>query len=303
MNYRDSGCKVSYRNISSTPFSNRMAVEIRWSKPQDIPHPAPLNVISFQSDSRLTLIAMTSISTPTVLQSEAYVSTVALFLLFAHSPKESKASMRLPPIWKDLWTEFSEFKKEHEDSIDKQEFRDIQKLLQEMSHGFEDDVVLTSNFRKRNGTNDASTESKATDARQKEDAQISDHLIKLWTEKSSTPSFQKMARGRAKLPIWGYRKEILDTLADHQAVIICSETGSGKSTQIPSFILENELASGRSCKVYVTEPRRISAISLARRVSEELGERKNDIGTLSSLIGYAIRLESKISASSRLIFA
>lgn len=302
MDYRDSGCKVSYRNISSSTFSNRMAVEIRWSKSQDMPQPIPLSMISFKSDSRLTLISMASISTPTVLQSEAYVSTVALFLLFAHSPKESKAHMRLPAVWRDLWTELSEYKKEHENSLDKEEFRGIQKLLRETTHGFEDDVVLTNNFRKRNGTNDAA-EPDVIDVRRKEDSQNSDRLIKLWNEKCSTPSFQKMMRERAKLPISDYRREILDPLAAHQAVIICSETGSGKSTQIPSFILENELLSGRACKVYVTEPRRISAISLARRVSEELGERKNDIGTLSSLVGYAIRLESKISASTRLIFA
>jgi ATP-dependent RNA helicase DHX29 len=55
--------------------------------------------------------------------------------------------------------------------------------------------------------------------------------------------------------------------------------------------------------VYVTEPRRISAISLARRVSEELGESKNDVGTNRSLIGFAVRLESKISSATRLVYA
>ena len=72
---------------------------------------------------------------------------------------------------------------------------------------------------------------------------------------------------------------------------------------MPAYILEQELSKGRSCKIYCTEPRRISAISLARRVSEELGERKGDIGTLRSLVGYAIRLESQISDQSRLIYA
>ena len=245
---------------------------------------------------------MASISTPTVLQSEAYISTVALFLLFAHLPKESKAHMRLPGVWRDLWTELSEVKKEHESEADKEAFKGIQKLLQENAHKFEDDVVLTNNFKKRNGNN-SSEEATATDFRPKDDGQNSDRLRKLWTDRSSTPSYQHMARSRATLPIWGYKQDILDTLGAHQAVIICSETGSGKSTQIPSFILENELLSGRSCKVYVTEPRRISAISLARRVSEELGERKNDIGTASSLVGYAIRLESKVTSSTRLVFA
>jgi ATP-dependent RNA helicase DHX29 len=60
---------------------------------------------------------------------------------------------------------------------------------------------------------------------------------------------------------------------------------------------------GEPCKIYCTEPRRISAISLARRVSEELGERKNDLGTSRSLVGYAIRLESNTTKETRLVYA
>lgn len=84
---------------------------------------------------------------------------------------------------------------------------------------------------------------------------------------------------------------------------ITNEYYSGKSTQVPSFILEHQLSNGKPCKIYCTEPRRISAISLARRVSEELGERKNDLGTSRSLIGYAIRLESNTSKETRLVYA
>ncbi|KAI4251414.1 MAG: hypothetical protein L6R42_008394 [Xanthoria sp. 1 TBL-2021] len=112
-----------------------------------------------------------------------------------------------------------------------------------------------------------------------------------------------MMRQRKNLPIWGFKEEILQTILGHQTVIVCGETGCGKSTQVPSFILEHELSLGRACKVYCTEPRRISAISLARRVSEELGERKSDVGTSRSLVGYAIRLESKLVRETRLVYA
>ena len=84
---------------------------------------------------------------------------------------------------------------------------------------------------------------------------------------------------------------------------LCIITTSTHRDPVPAYILENELSNGRSCKVYCTEPRRISAISLARRVSEELGERKGDVGTLHSLVGYAIRLESRISPQTRLVYA
>ena len=78
---------------------------------------------------------------------------------------------------------------------------------------------------------------------------------------------------------------------------------SGKSTQVPAYLLEYELSRGRPCKIYCTEPRRISAVSLARRVSEELGESRNDLGTNKSLVGYSIRLESTTSRETRLIYA
>lgn len=78
---------------------------------------------------------------------------------------------------------------------------------------------------------------------------------------------------------------------------------SGKSTQVPAFLLEHELSQGKHCKIYCTEPRRISAISLARRVSEELGENKGDLGTSRSLVGYSIRLEANTSRETRLVYA
>lgn len=72
---------------------------------------------------------------------------------------------------------------------------------------------------------------------------------------------------------------------------------------MPAFILEHELSRGRPCKIYCTEPRRISAISLAQRVSEEMGDDKGAVGTSRSLVGYAIRLESHTTAQTRLVYA
>ncbi|KAL9104716.1 MAG: hypothetical protein Q9163_000394 [Psora crenata] len=125
----------------------------------------------------------------------------------------------------------------------------------------------------------------------------------IWSQKSSNPSYQRMLTSRKALPVWQYRQQILNAIQDHQVVIICGQTGCGKSTQVPAYILENELTNDRSCKIYCTEPRRISAISLARRVSEELGEKKVDVGTSRSLVGFAIRLESRLTPQTRLVYA
>ncbi|KAL1954208.1 hypothetical protein VTO42DRAFT_1526 [Malbranchea cinnamomea] len=297
---RDSGYNISYRDIFSAPHSHRKLVEIKWSKAQSMPLDIPLDDISCQADSRSITVSMNSISTPTSQQAESYVSVIALFVLFSSSPKESRVSMRLPPVWKDLWAELADIKKVHEEKANIQAVRRVKNLLHENISQLDEDVVLTHNFKRRIG---ASTPKESDPSEQANRGCNSDQLKELWAERSSSDNFRQMMVSRQSLPIWQFKQQILEILSANQAMIICSETGSGKSTQIPSFILENELVSGRHCKIYVTEPRRISAMSLAKRVSEELGEGKNAVGTPRSLVGYAIRLESKLNASTRLIYA
>ncbi|KAK1141455.1 hypothetical protein N8T08_008995 [Aspergillus melleus] len=300
---RDSGSTVTYKDFSSSSHTNRRAVEVRWSKPQDRPFQFEWDAVTHKSSPWATFVSMENLATPTPQQAEAFVSTLALFILFPQSSKEGKSYLRLPAVWRDLWAEFATAKKAQEDGVDKTAVRSLKKLIQENHGSFEDDVVLLDNFRRRNGTpNRMDSSTKSSGGKESSNTQ-SQLLQNIWAEKSSTASFQHMALGRMNLPIWNFKDEILSTLDTHRALIICSETGSGKSTQIPSFILEHEMQQGRPCKIFVTEPRRISAISLSRRVSEELGESKNDVGTSRSLIGFAVRLESKVSQSTRLVFA
>ena len=130
---------------------------------------------------------------------------------------------------------------------------------------------------------------------------------------------------RQSLPITAYRDHITSTIENNQVTVLCGETGwyaidlpgciyldapslicwrvSGKSTQTPTMILESELSKGRPVKIFCTEPRRISAISLAQRVSLELGESPGSLGSKSSYIGYNIRLETQVSTSTRLTYA
>ncbi|KAG1854088.1 P-loop containing nucleoside triphosphate hydrolase protein [Suillus tomentosus] len=105
-----------------------------------------------------------------------------------------------------------------------------------------------------------------------------------------------------QLPIAKYKSEILSILDHLQILVLSGETGCGRSTQVPAFILEDQLARGLPCKIYCTEPRRISAVSLAQRVSRELGDSAGAVGTLSSLVGYSIRLESNTTRNTRLAF-
>ena len=71
------------------------------------------------------------------------------------------------------------------------------------------------------------------------------------------------------------RNTILTEVNTQPVVIVSGMTGSGKTTQVPQFILENyiEHGLGAGCNIIVTQPRRISAISIAERVAAERGER------------------------------
>ncbi len=124
-----------------------------------------------------------------------------------------------------------------------------------------------------------------------------------FSNRVASPSYQKMLPGRQSLPIANHRQEILDLVENNQIFVLSGETGCGKSTQVPAYILEHCMSQGRNCKIYVTEPRRISAISLAERVSEELGEPRKSVGSNDSLVGYAIRLESNVGKNARLVYA
>lgn len=86
--------------------------------------------------------------------------------------------------------------------------------------------------------------------------------------------YKRLLSEREQLPVFAHRNLILETLNRHRVIVVAGETGSGKSTQVPQFLLEDLLlykwASGK-CNIVCTQPRRISAMSLATRVCEELG--------------------------------
>jgi len=92
------------------------------------------------------------------------------------------------------------------------------------------------------------------------------------------------------LPIIAKREEIIRAISKHRVIIISGETGSGKTTQIPKFCLD--AGRGVEGKIGCTQPRRIAATTVARRIAEELGE---DIG---KSVGYKIRFKDRTSRDS-----
>lgn len=294
---RDSSAKLSYKLVSPTTYSSRHSVTIQWSKAQNIP--LEVEGVELQQSRRSMTFTAITIAAVNAQQSEGFVSVVALFAIFSTSPKEEKLYLRLPSTWRDIWQELAASQKIKDDAADRQTLKEMRLLVREKRERDEDGGVVLSH---RSRTKNRSPE-KGDRMLDVNNLEPDDSLKTLWARKASTNSYKQMQHVRLSLPIAGYRSEILAAIEKNQVVILCGETGCGKSTQLPAFILEHELSQGKPCRIYCTEPRRISAISLAQRVSEELGEAKNEVGTASSLVGYAIRLESHVAEQTRLVYA
>ncbi|CAN1772468.1 DExH-box ATP-dependent RNA helicase DExH1 [Linum perenne] len=135
---------------------------------------------------------------------------------------------------------------------------------------------------------------------QKDSAQekLSLELKRKQDELRASNGVKEIQSFREKLPAFKAKAEFLKAVTENQVLVISGETGCGKTTQLPQYILEEEISAlrGGTCSIICTQPRRISAISVAARVSSERGE------TLGESVGYQIRLESKRSALTRLLF-
>lgn len=93
---------------------------------------------------------------------------------------------------------------------------------------------------------------------------------------------------RKSLPIYTFRDQLLEAIAQYQVLIIVGETGSGKTTQIPQYLHEAGYTKD-GLKVGCTQPRRVAAMSVAARVAEEMGVK------VGNEVGYSIRFEDATS--------
>ncbi|CAN0896834.1 Pre-mRNA-splicing factor ATP-dependent RNA helicase DEAH1 [Linum grandiflorum] len=102
-------------------------------------------------------------------------------------------------------------------------------------------------------------------------------------ELEAKTGFEKLQADRKTLPMYQYREELLEAIGKYQVLVIVGETGSGKTTQIPQYL--HEAGYTKAGKVGCTQPRRVAAMSVAARVSQEMGVK------LGHEVGYSIRFE------------
>lgn len=119
----------------------------------------------------------------------------------------------------------------------------------------------------------------------------------IYLKRQDTMELKSSLSQRSKLPAWQKQKELVNIILSNKVTLVTGETGSGKSTQIVQFVLDKMSSEGNfESKIICTQPRRISTIGLAERISDE---RCLKVGEET---GYVIRGENKTLRQTRLLF-
>ncbi|KAG1689553.1 Pre-mRNA-splicing factor ATP-dependent RNA helicase DHX15 [Nymphon striatum] len=116
-----------------------------------------------------------------------------------------------------------------------------------------------------------------------------------YTNQPYTERYHRLLRVRKKLPVWEDKDKFMEMLGKNKIMIVHGETGSGKTTQIPQWCIEYCNLMEKKL-VACIQPRRISAVNLADRVSKEMDVR------LGKTVGYSIRFENVTSSDTKLKF-
>ncbi|OQR96333.1 pre-mRNA-splicing factor ATP-dependent RNA helicase, partial [Thraustotheca clavata] len=101
---------------------------------------------------------------------------------------------------------------------------------------------------------------------------------------------------RASLPVGKYKAELLQAIEANQIIVCIGETGSGKTTQLPQFLLE--AGYGDSKRIGITQPRRVATTAVAKRVGEELAAS----GVSPKAVGYTIRFDDQCTTETKIKF-
>ncbi|CAN9513034.1 unnamed protein product [Ophioblennius macclurei] len=104
----------------------------------------------------------------------------------------------------------------------------------------------------------------------------------------------EIQEARLKLPILAEEQVVMEAVRENPCVVICGETGSGKTTQVPQFLYEAGYASGGGI-IGVTEPRRVAAVSMSHRVAKEMN-------LPTQVVSYQIRYEGNVTSDTKIKF-
>ncbi|KAJ2330142.1 hypothetical protein IWW51_000133 [Coemansia sp. RSA 2702] len=227
----------------------------------------------------------------------------ALVLLYMQPTIGHQASARLPPALRGLWRQWEAAEQHKQQARKAAEQRERTEFLRLLYTQYQAAIGVQTDDDKANDVPEARTGRSASNT-----ARACSVRARTWTaatiptRQSQTEWVARFGAARMRLPVSQHRSAIVAAFESSQVIIVRGETGSGKSSQVPQFLLQSLLANPgyTGGRIMCTQPRRISATSIATRVSQELGDR--EVGTTNSLVGFQIRLSSRSRDENALVF-
>ncbi|KAL2914415.1 hypothetical protein HK105_205982 [Polyrhizophydium stewartii] len=217
------------------------------------------------------------------LDARQFVATMALYELAGD--QQALQIRNLPPKYAELWREWTRAKQAaaHQAAFEARSRR-IQ-FVRDIQQSECAEAPQTAKAHE----NSVEAVSKADlDQRHRRDAGDDPaKLEQLLEARKKSSKFMRLLSIRSALPVYQHRQAVIDAVSKHQVVVLSGDTGSGKSTQVPQFLLEHAISAGygTSTNIICTQPRRISAMSLAQRVSEEIAD-PGQPGARGTWVGY-----------------
>lgn len=139
--------------------------------------------------------------------------------------------------------------------------------------------------------------SRRVDEAEQGSAANKNQLLPYMPDALQIPELKILQAIKPPLPALAHREEVIKNVCNNRITILSGDTGSGKTTQVPQFIIDHPGLVPEGMTVVVTQPRRIACITIAERVAKERGEKLGDS------VGYQIRFTNNTSPSTKLIFA
>jgi ATP-dependent RNA helicase DHX29 len=139
-------------------------------------------------------------------------------------------------------------------------------------------------------------------ARERSLAKLAAELREQLVAREQSPAYAAIAAQRSSLPIAAVRADVAAALLASDTLVICGDTGCGKTTQVPQFMLDDAVlrGEGSECSIIITQPRRVAVMSVADRVAFERLEAAP--GAPGASVGYQVRLDAASSDATQLLF-
>ncbi|KAJ2769589.1 hypothetical protein IWQ57_003040, partial [Coemansia nantahalensis] len=234
----------------------------------------------------------------------------ALVFLYMQPAVSRQLATRLPPPLRGLWDEWRRAEAAAGEALAMQHRSDRIAFLRELHAQYRQACAAGGGDVDGAGGSDSDGDRAADTrrARQRQRRQSAACRLRkrLWSGKTierrqGTAQWRaQFGAAQARLPVWQHRQAVVAAVARSRVVLVRGATGSGKSSQVPQYILRILLAGRYSGgRILCTQPRRISTMAIASRVAQELGEQ---VGGDRGLVGYQIRHNARCADANALVF-